>query len=102
MVQERGMEKIKLKKINVYSDPNNKNQKPSSGEDLFINLLYDNLHDYSNSEIRIDLRIENHLGLRVGWLSTTLINKIIKDQDNIIRLDMSIQPWTLHNYNVPI
>ncbi|MFZ2900364.1 MAG: ABC transporter ATP-binding protein [Saprospiraceae bacterium] len=82
-VSRKGNGKTKLTDINVFSDPENRNLKPVAGKDLFINLHYSQLGGFSKADIRIDLRIENHLGLRVGWLSTTLLNDIQIKGDQI-------------------
>ncbi|NEM98897.1 ABC transporter ATP-binding protein [Pontibacter burrus] len=71
IVNRSGNGRVKLRAIKVYSSISE--HIVSIGSDLIIELIFDSLIKYNTNDIRIDLRIDNHIGVRVAWLSTELM-----------------------------
>lgn len=82
----KGSGLVKVEEIEVYGK--NKTSKPQTGEPFTLFFSLKNLENISFDAIKFDLRIDDNLGQRISWLSTSLVNENLKDNSNSISFYM--------------
>ncbi|AUC82086.1 ABC transporter ATP-binding protein [Lacinutrix sp. Bg11-31] len=68
----KGSGKLKIKEIEIQGK--NKNKTPQTGFPFAITFSLDNNIQAKLNDVQMDLRIDDNLGQRIAWLSTSLVN----------------------------
>lgn len=75
---------VTVKSVEAYG--NDLLSRPQTGSPFSILFRFDNISNVSVSKVRFDLRIDDHIGQRIAWMSTSVLNekKISQDSNNVI------------------
>ncbi|MBP1841351.1 ABC transporter ATP-binding protein [Formosa algae] len=69
---------VKASEVIVYGA--GKNTKPQSGQPFYIKFELENYKGYTSKDIQFDIRIDDGVGQRIAWLSTTLLDENLHNE----------------------
>ncbi|CAN0073376.1 unnamed protein product, partial [Chrysoparadoxa australica] len=92
-IDRKGTGLVKVKDIEVFGK--NKSSKPQSGDPFTMIFHLENLSKINSQDIKFDLRIDDNLGQRISWLSTSLIPD--KSNGNINSISFCMKSLQLNN-----
>ena len=81
-----GNKQVFLEKVLVYGQK--KDLLPQTGYPFTMEFYLNNVFKISNENIRFDLRIDDHVGQRIVWMSDVLLNKEVKITPNNITFQL--------------
>ncbi|WP_372757818.1 ABC transporter ATP-binding protein [Mariniflexile sp.] len=89
----KGTGVVKIKRVMVFGSDTN--CKPQTGKPFTICFELDNEHQISYQDISFDIRIDDNLGQRISWLSTSLKQKT--NESDINRLTFVMDKLQLND-----
>lgn len=82
----KGTGEIRLAQISVYGKDHN--TKPQTGKAFTMEFVFHNPKRVDYADLRFDVRIDDHLGQRIAWLSTDVINNGGRGEASTITFSM--------------
>lgn len=85
--ERKGTGIVKVLKYNVYGS--NEGFRAQTGQPFSIVFALDNPQRIKSNEMRFDLRIDDHMGQRVAWMSTSLKEDLVLESIDKISFNLS-------------
>jgi len=82
----KGNRRVLLAEARAYSQV--PSVQPQTGQPFTLEFLLQNLQNISFADMQFDLRIDDHMGQRIAWMSNSVLNSSSDKTANLIRFNI--------------